>query len=56
MKVEGFLADAERVDLIESGGHHAARATSSERISRLAEIVFRGFEDRMRQIWSGESA
>ena len=41
-KADGFLADAERIDLIESGGHHAARATSSERISRLAEIVFRG--------------
>ena len=43
-KVDGFLADAERIDLIESGGHHAARATSSERISRLAEIVFRGLK------------
>ena len=43
-KVEDFLGDAERIDLIESGGHHAARATSSERISRLAEIVFRGLK------------
>ena len=43
-KVEGFLADAERIDLVESGGHLAARATSSERISRLAEIVFRGLK------------
>lgn len=43
-KVDGLLADAERIDLIESGGHHAARATSSERISRLAEIVFRGLK------------
>ena len=41
-KVDCFLADAEKIDLVESGGHYAARATSSERISRLAEIVFRG--------------
>lgn len=41
-RVESLLADAERIDLIESGGHYAARATSSDRISRLAEIVFRG--------------
>jgi len=43
-KVESFFADAERIDLIESGGRLAARATSSERISRLAEIVFRGLK------------
>ena len=42
--VDCFLASAEKIDLIESGGHLAARATSSERISRLAEIVFRGLK------------
>ena len=42
--VERILDDQERIDLIESGGHLAARATTSERISRIAEIVFRGLE------------
>jgi len=42
--VERVLDDRERIDLIESGGHLAARATTSERISRIAEIVFRGLE------------
>ena len=37
-------ANPEAVDLVESGGHLAARATTSERISRIAEIVFRGLE------------
>ena len=41
-KVERILTDVEKVDLVESGGYLAARATSSERISRIAEIVFRG--------------
>ena len=41
-KINGILADVEKVDLVEAGGHLAARATSSERISRIAEIVFRG--------------
>ena len=41
-KVERILTDVENVDLVESGGFLAARATSSERISRIAEIVFRG--------------
>ena len=41
-KVERILTDVEKVDLIESGGYLAARATSSERISSIAEIVFRG--------------
>ena len=43
-KVGRILADVEKVDLVESGGHLAARATSSERISRIAEIVFRGLK------------
>ena len=37
-----LLADEERIDLIETGGHIAARATTSERIAYIAEIVFRG--------------
>ncbi len=41
-KIADILADAERIDLVETGGHLAARATSSERLSKLAEIVFRG--------------
>ena len=40
--VERILADVERIDLIEAGGHLAARATTSERISRITEVVFRG--------------
>lgn len=41
-KVDGMLEDSERIDLIESGGHLAARATTSNRIKKIAEIVFRG--------------
>lgn len=40
--VERLLDDAERIDLVETGGYLAARATTSERISRIAEMVFRG--------------
>ena len=40
--VERILADVERIDLIEAGGHLAARATTFERISRITEVVFRG--------------
>lgn len=40
--VERILADVEKIDLIESGGYLAARATTSDRISKIAEIVFRG--------------
>ena len=43
-KAERILTDVENVDLVESGGYLAARATSSERLSRIAEIVFRGLE------------
>ena len=39
-----ILDDVEKIDLVESGGYLAARATTSERISRIAEIVFRGLE------------
>ena len=42
--VERILEDEERIDLIESGGHLAARATTSERVARIAEIVCRGLE------------
>ena len=35
-------ADEERIDLIETGGHLAARATTAERISHIAEIVVHG--------------
>ena len=41
-QVDGMLEDPEKVDLVESGGHLAARATTSDRIKRIAEIVFRG--------------
>lgn len=43
-KVSHILADVEKIDLVESGGYLAARATTSERISRIAEIVSRGLE------------
>lgn len=39
---ERLSADEERIDLIETGGHLAARATTTERISHIAEIVVRG--------------
>ncbi len=41
-KVDRILEDPEKVDLIESGGHVAARATTSDRTKKIAEIVFRG--------------
>lgn len=41
-RVERVLADNEKIDLVESGAHLAARATTSERISTIAEIVFHG--------------
>lgn len=37
-----IVADKERIDLIEEGGYQAARSTSSERISQIAEAVFKG--------------
>ena len=43
-KVERILADVEKIDLLESGGYLAARATRSDRISKIAEIVFRGLD------------
>ena len=43
-KVARILADAEKVDLIESGGYLSARATTTERISRIAQIVYRGLK------------
>ena len=36
------LADEQKIDLVETGGHLAARATTSQRISTIAEIVGRG--------------
>ena len=36
------LADEEKIDLVETGGHLATRATTSQRISMIAEIVGRG--------------
>lgn len=35
-------SDPERIDLIEEGGYQAARATSQERIERIALAVFNG--------------
>ncbi|MDD9979823.1 MAG: hypothetical protein OXU81_00420 [Gammaproteobacteria bacterium] len=43
-KVDRIMADVEKIDLVESGGYLAARATTSERISRIAAIVCRGLE------------
>ena len=39
---ERLSADEERIDLIETGGHLAARVITTERISHIAEIVVRG--------------
>ena len=40
--VELILADEERIDLVETGGYCAARSATPDRISKIAEIVFRG--------------
>ena len=40
--VSSITDDPERIDLIESGGHLAARATSDGRVSQIVEIVYRG--------------
>lgn len=37
-----ILGDKEKIDLIEEGGYQSVRATSDERISRIAHAVFRG--------------
>ena len=44
-KVEQILTDVEKIDLIESGGFLAARTTTSDRITKIAEIVFRGLRE-----------
>lgn len=36
------LADSEKIDLIEAGGHLAARATTTERLERIAKLVSPG--------------
>ena len=41
-EVDRILGDPEKVDLVESGGYLAARATTSDRIQKITEIVFRG--------------
>ena len=41
-RVEHILADVEKIDLIETGGHLAARATTSKRLAQITEVVFRG--------------
>ena len=43
-RVGRIASNPEAIDLVESGGHLAARATTSERISRIPEIVFGGLE------------
>ena len=40
--VERILVDKERIDLVETGGYLAARSTTTDRISKIAEIVFCG--------------
>ncbi len=41
-EIDELQNDPEKVDLIESGGYLAARSTSTDRLERIAEIVFRG--------------
>ncbi len=41
-RVNSTLSDPEAIDLVESGGYLAARAVTSERLSRITELVFRG--------------
>lgn len=41
-RVESIFNDPEAIDMVESGGHLAARAVTSERLSRITELVFRG--------------
>ena len=43
-RVNNILSDPEAIDLVESGGYLAARAVTSERLSRITELVFRGLE------------
>lgn len=43
-RVNNILSDPEAIDLVESGGYLAARAVTSERLSRITELVFRGME------------
>ena len=41
-RVEDILSDPEAIDMVESGGHVAARAVTPERLGRITELVFRG--------------
>ena len=43
--IEAIIEDPEKSDLIESGCHQAARATTPERITRIAEIVSSGLSE-----------
>ena len=43
-RVKNILSDPKAIDLIESGGYLAARAVTTERLSRITELVFRGLE------------
>ncbi|WP_420438306.1 hypothetical protein [Candidatus Palauibacter sp.] len=43
-RVNNTLSEPEAIDLVESGGYLAARAVTSERLSRITELVFRGLE------------
>ena len=43
-RVNNIFSGPEAVDLVESGGYLAARAVTSERLSRITELVFRGLE------------
>ena len=44
--MESILTDKENIDLIETGGSMAARATTHKRIARIAEIVSRGLTSK----------
>lgn len=41
-KIQAVTTDPERIDLIETGGLLAAKATTDERIQRIVSLVFRG--------------
>lgn len=41
-KIQAVTNDPERIDLIETGGLLAAKATTDERIQRIVSLVFRG--------------
>lgn len=43
--VEKALSDPEQIDLIETGGYLAARATTPARVSAITQVVFNGLKE-----------